>query len=1218
MTGVVLEVSSSATGDLVLDADYSSFFGAVGGDWAARLRLVSLPACALTTPERPECREATVLPSTNDVARSRVVASVPLVSSESGASSTGVAGDGAESASPTAERAAEVRRGTGGASSIRRAPASMNVAVPLRAAVSQKAALVVSAASTTSTSATAVVALAAAPAGGGGDYAATSLSASAEWQQDGSTGGFTWEYPLPAPPGVNGPEPELSVSYSSAAVDGRTFSTNNQASWVGDGFGLDSGFVERSYVPCADDMKDGNNKTKTGDLCWKSDNATLMLGGRSSQLVRDSASGTWRLEDDDGSRIERKIGATNADNDKEYWVLTAPEGTRYYFGLGKRYSADTADTKSTLTVPVAGNHSGEPGYKAGDFAGSFLTQAWRWNLDYVVDVHGNTMTYFYTKATNRYRRDSTTKSVGYDRDAWLARVDYWQRKGTEATAAAPARVSFTVAERCIPTSDFDCAVSSLTAANASKWPDVPFDEICTSTTECGVLQNVPTFFSRKRLTRVTTQVYSGSAYTDVDSWALAHSFPGTGDGTSPSLWLKSITQTGKAGSGVTLAPVTFGGTQLPNRVAGIDGNEPLIKWRVSRIDSESGGRTDISYLPAECTASSLPTPETNTKRCFPSYWTPEDSVDPVRTWFHVYPVSQIVESDLTGGSPNKVTRFDYLGGAAWRYDDNELTKPKYRTYGEFRGFQKVRVRVGDTGARDLVSESTYLRGMDGDRLPDGTRRDVHVSDSQGGTVEDVDRAKGFLLEEITYNGPSGAEVSAEITKPWISAPTAEDSNREARLLGTASEESRTRLSGGALRKTRTTTTFDPTTGMPTVVDDAGDLAVSGDELCTRTTYVANPSLNILGVPSREETVSVGCGSTPERPKHVVSDTRTYYDGATSLTAAPTRGLATKTEELDQWSDGKPVYVTTTRTGYDVHGRQTSATDALDRVTTTAYTPASGGPVTATAVKDPMGFVTTKTLDPARGVVTAEVDANGRRTDLTYDPLGRLTGVWLPDRSKSAGSSASITFGYTVRTSGANVVTTNTLLANGKYRTTQELYDGLLRTRQTQEPAHGSDGGRLVSDTLYDSRGMAIEELGPYWATEAPSTTVFQPTTEVPARTVTSYDGAGRETLEVFYVNGVEKWRTSTTHEGDRVSIDPPPGYTPTTSITDARGQQKELRRYHGDSPTGTYDKTTTTYTPDGQVATRTGPPSAAAPGGSVWRWAASLFPDSGSCWFLGR
>lgn len=35
------------------------------------------------------------------------------------------------------------------------------------------------------------------------------------------------------------------------------------------------------------------------------------------------------------------------------------------------------------------------------------------------------------------------------------------------------------------------------------------------------------------------------------------------------------------------------------------------------------------------------------------------------------------------------------------------------------------------------------------------------------------------------------------------------------------------------------------------------------------------------------------------------------------------------------------------------------------------------------------------MEPAWGEVLATTDANGRRTDLSFDPLGRLTSVWLP-------------------------------------------------------------------------------------------------------------------------------------------------------------------------------------------------------------------------------
>ena len=53
---------------------------------------------------------------------------------------------------------------------------------------------------------------------------------------------------------------------------------------------------------------------------------------------------------------------------------------------------------------MAGNGTGEPCHKT-TFATSFCQQGWRWNLDYVVDPHGNAEVLNYTAETNQYRRE---------------------------------------------------------------------------------------------------------------------------------------------------------------------------------------------------------------------------------------------------------------------------------------------------------------------------------------------------------------------------------------------------------------------------------------------------------------------------------------------------------------------------------------------------------------------------------------------------------------------------------------------------------------------------------------------------------------------------------------------------------------------------------------------------------------------------------------------
>ena len=73
-------------------------------------------------------------------------------------------------------------------------------------------------------------------------------------------------------------------------------------------------------------------------------------------------------------------------------MLTDPDGTSYYFGLNELpgYASGDAQTNSAWTVPVYATASGQPCYNA-TFSSSHCEQAWRWNLDYVTDSHGDAM-----------------------------------------------------------------------------------------------------------------------------------------------------------------------------------------------------------------------------------------------------------------------------------------------------------------------------------------------------------------------------------------------------------------------------------------------------------------------------------------------------------------------------------------------------------------------------------------------------------------------------------------------------------------------------------------------------------------------------------------------------------------------------------------------------------------------------------------------------------
>lgn len=1165
---------------VALSVDYAPFRHAFGADWASRIQLAVVPGCALSTPGVSGCR-LVPLRTSNDVAAGVVTATV--MAAPSPATHPGPAAHAGSAMSAGAVLAGHHA-------------AAGPVAADLTASTSD------------------TVTLTSGSSGPAGDFAATSLRPSATWAETGSTGSFTWSYPIAVPPSAGGLEPQVELSYSSQSVDGRTAASNNQPSWIGEGFDLWPGYIERRYKACADDMGGtANNTTATGDLCWGTSNATLSLGGKAVELIRDDATGAWHPRTDDGSRIDYLTGAPNGANGGEYWRVTTPGGTQYWFGLNHLpgWAAGNPVTDSTWTVPVFGNNPGEPCHQA-TFDVSWCQQAWRWNLDYVVDTHGNSMSYWYTPETNNYGRDGdATKVSPYIRGGTLDHINYGTRTEAEFGGNAPDRVLFGVADRCVPGSICD-------TAHPASWPDVPWDQSCAASPCTSVLS--PTFWSTKRLASVMTQVWNASsnAYQSVDSWALAQTYPDPGDGTRAGLWLASVTRTGLDGGSAAAPPVTFTGIQLANRVNVTSLAPAMNWWRVAAINTETGGIISVRYSDPDCVSGArMPaSPDSNTLRCFPVFWTPQGYTQPTLDWFQKYVVTAVAETDLTGGSPRAITTYNYVGNAAWHYDDDDgLVPPSRKTWGLWRGYQQVQVFHGDPGEQ-TETDSLYFTGMNGDHLSSGGTRSVTITDSRGGTWPDSDALAGTKREVITRNGPGGPVVTDTITDPYISAPTSARTiggvTVNARYTGAAATAAYTALDGGrGWRTARTENTFD-SYGMITAVNDLGDTSTSADDKCARTTYGRNTSLWLMNYVSEVETDALSCDKAPSSAADVISDTRTSYDGQ-AFGAAPTAGEVTRTDDLSAWSATSPTYITQSQAAYDSYGRVTDRWDALGAHTTIAYTPSAGGPLTQMVTINPLGQATTTTFDPASGLPTSTVDANGKLTSLAYDPLGRLTGVWLPGRPQ-ASASPNISYSYLIRTDGAVAVTTQKLDPAGTYVTSYQLFDGLLRPRQTQAPAPG--GGRVITDTFYDTAGRVNKTFGAYYNSSSPGTGLFTASdfTQVPEQYATVYDGAGRIAASIYQPGGQEQWRTTTAYGGDHTDVTPPQGGTAASTITDARGRTVQLRQYHGGTPSGAYDAASYAYNPKGQLA------SVTDPAGNTWTYGYDLLgrqtritdPDQGT------
>jgi RHS repeat-associated protein len=1124
--GVVLSLARTDAGTKTTAAkvalDYSGFADAYGGGWGSRLKLYTMPACALTTPQVAACRKQTPMASTNSTKTAQVAAVVPLASA---------------------------------------------AAAPL------------------------VLTAQATGSGDGGTFTgATQLTPDGQWSGGSSAGGFSWSYPVSIPTVPGGLQPSVGLGYNSQAVDGRTSATSPQASWAGDGWSDSQNYIERDFVSCSQDSTTANGTPKTGDMCWSdsADTLTLSLNGSSTTLVKDDTTGTWRPQSDNGEQVQLRTDTVNGDNNNEYWVVTTG-GTSYYFGLNRLpgWTTGAATTGSVDTVPVYGNDAGEPCH-ASTFAASSCMQAYKWSLDYVVDSHQDAVSYWYDQAPNYYGADNGTTPVAYTRDSWLDHINYGQRAGQVYNSAQPpaAQVTFATDDRCNAASCDGVVISS---SNASQFPDVPYDQNCASSGACS--NHGPSFWTTKELTKISTSVLVGSTPTPVDSWALSYSFPPTNDASQPSLWLNQIQRTGLAGGTAALKPVVFTPRMMANRVTSLTGYQPLTRGRLFKIQTETGSVIQVVYADYQAAYGSNPaipacdnrvgtsvvlpsSEDANSWLCYPAYWTP--STSPIEDWFNKYVVTTVTQSDPTGGAPTAETDYSYGGGGAWHFDDSPGTQAQYRTWDQWRGFARVDTRTGAPSDGSTLHSAFFFRGMDGDKTKTGTRS-VVLNDHAGDDAQhDAAALAGQTFETFTYNGDGGAMLSDTVSDPWLGPVTATQTRSAvgldpitAQQMNTSRVRTTTTLANGQPRTTETDTTFDSASGLPTQVDNKGDISTSSDDVCTKTTYAKDASGNLLPDPVNITTLSVSCTATPTYPKNLVSEQQVFYDGSTTVGTAPTAGDVTRVDKASAVSTaGVPTWTTVKQSTYDQYGRELTSTNGDSRVTTTAYIPATGAAPTEIDVTAPKlaaqtaGFTTKTSYDPTRGQSTKTVDPAGLVTTSTYDPLGRITATWAPGFSQTANPNQPNTrYSYNLSNTTASTVTTQVLNDDGSYRTQIAIYDAMLRPRETQTST--MDGGRNITDTVYESHGWVQKTDDAYYNTGAPSGTIVQaPDDQVPSSNGTIYDGAGRPTDQIAYMDATETWRTKTAYLGsDRTDTTPPQGAAKTSTITDARGRTTQLLQY---------------------------------------------------------
>ena len=225
------------------------------------------------------------------------------------------------------------------------------------------------------------------------------------------TGRSKYSIPIWTPPGRNGMQPSLALSYSSGSVDGVLGDV--QSPWVGMGWNIDSVEIARKIT------NGGCSPCGGGSYGFKND-FLLLFNGTGYDLVRDGTTpGRFHTKDESFLYIQRHNDSLDnnipaAQNTTgEWWEVVEKDGTRWRLGW-EQHSEQLAAMK------------GYPGASTGSWADlgygghAHNVVAARWRADQVEDRYGNQMSFDYFEET----RIVAGTSASYDRASYLERIDY--------------------------------------------------------------------------------------------------------------------------------------------------------------------------------------------------------------------------------------------------------------------------------------------------------------------------------------------------------------------------------------------------------------------------------------------------------------------------------------------------------------------------------------------------------------------------------------------------------------------------------------------------------------------------------------------------------------------------------------------------------------------------------------------------------------------------
>jgi RHS repeat-associated protein len=407
------------------------------------------------------------------------------------------------------------------------------------------------------------------------------------------------------------------------------------------------------------------------------------------------------------------------------------------------------------------------------------------------------------------------------------------------------------------------------------------------------------------------------------------------------------------------------------------------------------------------------------------------------------------------------------------------------------------------------------------------------------------------------------------------------------------------------------------TVVDTVASDGGSVGGSGHDLVQTTDYTVNDNITTSSTSATGtyivDTAYQSATRSSSASGTIQALTQDYYDGNTSLTAAPTKGDVT--QKSVAYSGTGPYNFLVTKYGYDSYGNlvgtlnpngQTGCTVGGTSYSSCATYDTSSYASHVTLVTNALGQSMAWNLGTGISFgygqwLQNNTDANGQVTSYQYDALARLTGITDPGEGTGL---LTIQYVYSVWCQATGPSTPcselDTIQRFDSSTTvdSRTFYDGWGKAAEMRTPADSSHD--VVAYITYDAREEALFTSQKYYvsaytggpggtsgtnAYSAPDNTQLGASAVYDAlgRTTQTTDPAGATTTTSYLqVTGPD----SAVYAGTQV-VDA--NHHQTQTLTDALGRTRYTQTFTGTGPYTLYSTTSQAYDFLGDVVTITHP-----------------------------